>query len=338
MEAELRASSPRYSALVQPGAADARRHPAPGGGRRVAADRVRARRGAQLRVGDQPHGRDRARTAIPALDRAGRPSRARDRGRQPSARAGDRRARGGPGAQSVDPGVRFGVQLERKRLLIVPDGALQFVPFAMLPRPGRPGLADEPLVVQHEIVQLPSASIVPVLRASAEGRAAPDRLLAVLADPVLAVDDPRLAARPGHVASPRGAAARPHALGGIDGTGRFERLLFTRQEADGDRRARGRRAVTRGARLRREPRHGARSGAVTLPVSSTSPPTACSTTEHPELSGLVLSLVDRATAARRTASCACTTSTTCGSPPTWWCSAPARPALGRRCAARAWSG
>ena len=125
----------------------------------------------------------------------------------------------------------IGVQLERKRLLIVPDGALQFVPFAMLPRPGRPGLADEPLVVQHEIVQLPSASIVPVLRASVEGRAAPDRLLAVLADPVLADDDSRLAARPGHVASPRALPLDLMRSAASTGTGRFERLLFTRQEA-----------------------------------------------------------------------------------------------------------
>ena len=47
-------------------------------------------------------------------------------------------------------------QLANKRLLIVSDGALQYVPFAALPAPGASSF--EPLAVTNEIVSLPSAS------------------------------------------------------------------------------------------------------------------------------------------------------------------------------------
>ncbi|HEU0179208.1 MAG TPA: tetratricopeptide repeat protein, partial [Blastocatellia bacterium] len=56
-------------------------------------------------------------------------------------------------------------QLGRKRLAIVADGALQYIPFAALPAPspgngeGRDSRAEpQPLFVEHEIVSLPSAS------------------------------------------------------------------------------------------------------------------------------------------------------------------------------------
>ena len=77
-----------------------------------------------------------------------------------------------------------------KRLLVVADGALQYIPFAALPVPGRPG-EPVPMVAEHEIVSLPSASVLAVLRREAAGRAAPPGSVAVLADPVFEDDDPR---------------------------------------------------------------------------------------------------------------------------------------------------
>jgi CHAT domain-containing protein/tetratricopeptide (TPR) repeat protein len=69
--------------------------------------------------------------------------------------------------------------LPGKRLLVVGDGILQSVPFAALPEPGR----DEPLVARHEIVALPSVSVLGELRREAAGRPQAPKTLWVLADP-----------------------------------------------------------------------------------------------------------------------------------------------------------
>ena len=53
--------------------------------------------------------------------------------------------------------------LGTKRLVIVADGALQYVPFAALPEPGK-SFNSMPIVVRHEIVNLPSASVIAEIR------------------------------------------------------------------------------------------------------------------------------------------------------------------------------
>ncbi|HEX7288304.1 MAG TPA: CHAT domain-containing protein [Candidatus Angelobacter sp.] len=75
-----------------------------------------------------------------------------------------------------------------RRLVIVADGALQLVPFAVLPVPG----SITPLVVEHELVALPSASTVAELRKQVAGRRPAPEMVAVLADPVFSADDPRV--------------------------------------------------------------------------------------------------------------------------------------------------
>src|SRR5581483_3894134 len=79
-----------------------------------------------------------------------------------------------------------------KRLLIVSDGALQYIPFAALPSPENPN-EFTPLVINHEIVNLPSASVLDELRRQETGRKQPAGSVAVLADPVFSKDDARLA-------------------------------------------------------------------------------------------------------------------------------------------------
>jgi CHAT domain-containing protein len=94
-------------------------------------------------------------------------------------------------------------QLGSRRLLIVADGPLQYIPFEALPVPNRPADANlqegsqarppEPrlLIDDHEVVELPSASILVAIRRDIKQSAA-SKTVAVLADPVFDKDDPRL--------------------------------------------------------------------------------------------------------------------------------------------------
>jgi CHAT domain-containing protein/predicted negative regulator of RcsB-dependent stress response len=80
-------------------------------------------------------------------------------------------------------------QLGEKRLVIVADGALQTIPFA--------ALADlsankyQPLMVNHEIVNLPSASTIAFQRQQLANRQPAPKALAILADPVFNPTDCR---------------------------------------------------------------------------------------------------------------------------------------------------
>ena len=96
-------------------------------------------------------------------------------------------------------------QLGDKRLVIVADGALQYIPFAMLPDPegGRQKAEgstnrsqyNQPLIVSHEIVSMPSASALAIQRAELAGRQPAPKMLAVIADPVFDRSDQRFATR-----------------------------------------------------------------------------------------------------------------------------------------------
>jgi CHAT domain-containing protein len=104
--------------------------------------------------------------------------------------------------------------LRERRLLVVVDGALQLVPFAALPRPG----TQTPLIVSHEIVMLPSASTLAALRRQSQRRTPAPKAIAVLADPVYEPNDPRVS---------RGATIGPL----VHGAALVTRLPFSRLEA-----------------------------------------------------------------------------------------------------------
>jgi CHAT domain-containing protein/predicted negative regulator of RcsB-dependent stress response len=117
------------------------------------------------------------------------------------ARAKEARANYWPQAKALSQMLLGPVasQLGKKRLAIVADGALQYIPFAALPAPsagndeGRNSGADpQPLFVGHEIVSLPSASTLATLRRETAGRKPAEKSLAVLADPVFTDDDTRV--------------------------------------------------------------------------------------------------------------------------------------------------
>ncbi len=117
-------------------------------------------------------------------------------------------------------------QLGQKRLLIVAEGILNYLSFAALPDPNTNAANSTPLIVNHEIVTAPSASVLAGLRREAAGRRMADKTLAVLADPVFSADDARILRRP-NAASAGG--LRSEADGGAS---RFARLRFTRVEAE----------------------------------------------------------------------------------------------------------
>jgi CHAT domain-containing protein/tetratricopeptide (TPR) repeat protein len=80
-------------------------------------------------------------------------------------------------------------------LLIVADGALQYIPFAALPIPS----SGAPLATRHDVVSLPSASALAVLRREVRGRSRAPKALAIFADPVFQATDERLTHRSGQL-------------------------------------------------------------------------------------------------------------------------------------------
>ncbi|PYP85829.1 MAG: hypothetical protein DMF61_14815 [Blastocatellia bacterium AA13] len=75
-----------------------------------------------------------------------------------------------------------------KRLVIIPDGALHYVPFAALTKPG----TKELLVASNELINLPSLAVLRELRAERSIRRQARKTLAIIADPVVDSGDPRL--------------------------------------------------------------------------------------------------------------------------------------------------
>lgn len=91
-------------------------------------------------------------------------------------------------------------QLSSKRLLIVSDGFLKYIPFEALPVPNQSPMTASPdselLFFNHEIVGLPSLLTLAALRSEKPTTTA-TKTIAVIADPVFERDDPRIvAARP----------------------------------------------------------------------------------------------------------------------------------------------
>jgi CHAT domain-containing protein/Tfp pilus assembly protein PilF len=215
-------------------------------------------------------------------------------------------------------------QLASKHLLIVADGALQYIPFAVLAEPegtGRPAPASAgatsfvPLIVNHEIVNLPSASVLAVLRQQERNRNAAPKAVAVLADPVFSKQDPRVATTvkvPDANSATRGPQRSsvdddlldgPSSAGlltrsaadvglGLNGQLGLPRLRFSRLEADSIL------AVTPGGQGMEAVDFNANRAAAMDPALSQYRIVHFAThgllnSEHPELSGLVFSLVDK---------------------------------------------
>ena len=187
--------------------------------------------------------------------------------------------------------------LGNKRLLIVAEGALQYVPFTALPDPQTPQTRmakAEPLLAAHEIVTAPSASVLALIRADVSHRKPAEKVLAVLADPVFDSDDSRVAQHEKTVpvnAASNAAPSEATRSGSESGVQRFERLRFSRREAE------------QIALLVNRPEKFTALDFAASRATATSAELAhyrilhfathgIINNQHPELSGLVLSLVD----------------------------------------------
>jgi CHAT domain-containing protein/Tfp pilus assembly protein PilF len=207
--------------------------------------------------------------------------------------------------------------LTKKKLVIIADGVLQYVPFAALPIPQaghqtsesekqisagqtKKGLNSnyEPLIVNNEIISLPSISTLAVLRSEIIGRKPAPRSVAVFADPVFTKDDARLKLvggnRPPDNAQAVGRDLQ-RALRDIetsDNRMSLYRLPFSRREAE----AIVSNAIQGGSKKALD--FDASLEAATSPEMSQYRIIHFAThglldNKHPELSGIVLSLVDQ---------------------------------------------
>ena len=186
-------------------------------------------------------------------------------------------------------------ELKGKRLVIVGEGMLQYTAFAALPVPdARPGVVSSPLIADHEIISLPSASVLAVLRREAAGRETPDKVVAVFADPVFDSGDPRIGLSHKNSApavEANASASDVKRSASESGLQDFVRLRFSRQEAD------------QIVRFASESKRLAAVDFAASRASATSPELdhysiihfathGLINNQHPELSGVVLSLVD----------------------------------------------
>jgi CHAT domain-containing protein/tetratricopeptide (TPR) repeat protein len=177
LEAEIRAASPRYAALA---------HPSP-----LGAAEIQAALDPGTLLLQYAFGRERSflfAVTGESVELHELPARAQI---ETAARAFLGSARD-PQLAAVADGAALGRMLlgpaaralaRARRVAVVGDGALLSLPFAAL-------------VPDRELVALPSASTLAVLRRETRQRAAAPRTLAVLADPVFAAQDPRVQRAP----------------------------------------------------------------------------------------------------------------------------------------------
>ncbi len=186
-------------------------------------------------------------------------------------------------------------KLGNKRLLIVGDGVLQTIPFSVLATPGKTQYT--PLLLDHEIVMSPSASTISIIRSDRATHQIASKLLAMFADPVFNNNnDQRFGNTPSsHTAENNQDRGRTGELERAirDIGGNLKRLPYTRTEADSimailDSKDQGQELLDFSANL----------NAVNSPTLNQYQIVHFAThgiidNEHPELSGIVLSLYDQ---------------------------------------------
>lgn len=189
-------------------------------------------------------------------------------------------------------------QLGNRRLVVVTAGALQHIPLEALPVPvanavAQNGLGASPsrfLIEEHEVVALPSVSALTAIRSARNRTGSPSKLLAVIADPVFSGNDDRVHREQ----VSRGiaqAATRENSETRTRG-GALARLTYASQEADSISAAApwGTTLVAKGFDANRDLAMSSDVGQYQILHFATH---GFIDSDHPELSSIVLSTVDR---------------------------------------------
>jgi len=114
--------------------------------------------------------------------------------------------------------------LKGKRVVVVPDGALAYIPFdALLAGPGRR------LIEDCDVTGMVSLSSLKLMRDETSGRAPASKMVAVFADPVFSRDDPRVNGTASVVVAHDSEWSRSAADAGLS---HLERLVSSRREAE----------------------------------------------------------------------------------------------------------
>jgi CHAT domain-containing protein/tetratricopeptide (TPR) repeat protein len=164
-------------------------------------------------------------------------------------------------------------QLETKRLLVVAEGALQYIPFDALPVPGPNN--NTLLLETNEVVVLPSFSTLIAIRGKQNRSISTRKLVAVIADPVFGGSDARMQIDANSIEK-----------------GHFSRLIHASEEADAISAVApwGTTTVAKGFEATRETAMSSDVSQYQILHFATH---AFEDNRHPELSSVVLTLVDR---------------------------------------------
>ena len=185
-------------------------------------------------------------------------------------------------------------QLGNKRLLVVTEGALQYVPFDALVLPR----AEVPLLETNEVVVLPSISTLIAIRSAHHSSTSTSKLLAVIADPVFSASDERIQSGAGGpvvakaATNQSGEPTLPQAPGILMRDGALVRLTHASEEADAISNIApwGTTMVAKGFDASRETAMSSDVGQYRIVHFATH---GFLNSEHPELSGLVFTTTDR---------------------------------------------
>jgi CHAT domain-containing protein/tetratricopeptide (TPR) repeat protein len=184
-------------------------------------------------------------------------------------------------------------QLGSKRLVIVTEGTLQHIPLDALPIPqiASEGTSGTLLIERNEVVVLPSVSTLIAIRSPRNRTSSPSKLVAVIADPVFSNSDDRVQ---------REAGSRGIALASSDANapedrtrnGQLPRLTYASEEADAISAVApwGTTLVIKGFDANRETAMSPDVGQYQILHFATH---GFLDSDHPELSGIVLSSVDQ---------------------------------------------